>query len=97
VARSSRYAYYALGLLTAVNLLSYINRNVIFALVVSVERDLRLTDFHAGWIASGYVLVYSLAVLPFGVLSDLRSRRVVLTLGISLWSVFACLAGLSEG
>jgi sugar phosphate permease len=97
VARSRRYGYYALGLLTAVNLLSYINRNVIFALVEPVERDLGLTDFHAGWIASSYVLVYSLAVLPFGVLSDLRSRRVVLTTGISLWSVFACLAGLSQG
>lgn len=97
VGRSKRYGYYALGLLTAVNLLSYINRNVIFALVQAVERDLGLTDFHAGWIASAYVLVYSLAVLPFGVLSDLRSRRVVLTLGITLWSVFACLAGLSQG
>jgi len=97
VPRSRRYGYYALGLLTAVNLLSYINRNVIFALVEPVERDLALTDFHAGWIASSYVLVYSLAVLPFGVLSDLRSRRVVLTTGVALWSVFACLAGLSQG
>ncbi|MGH7703912.1 MAG: MFS transporter, partial [Gemmatimonadales bacterium] len=93
----ARYAGYALALLTAINLLSYINRSVIFALFPSIERDLRLTDFHAGWLASAYVVVYSLAALPLGILSDLRSRRAVVAGGIGLWSVFTCLAGLAQG
>jgi MFS family permease len=95
--RSPRYLWYALAALTAVNLLSYVNRNVIFALFVSVERDLGFSDLDAGWIASAYVLVFSLAALPFGVFSDLRSRRAVMAGGIALWSAFSCLAGLSQG
>ncbi len=97
VQRSSRYAWYALAVLTAVNLLSYINRNVIFALFQSIERHLGFSDLDAGWVASAYVLVFSLAALPFGVLSDLRSRRAVMAGGIALWSAFGCVAGLSQG
>ena len=94
---SAAYGFYALALLTCVNLLSYINRSVIFSLFTPIERDLHLRDFHVGWLASAYVLVYSLFALPLGILSDLRSRRAVVAAGIALWSVFTALGGLSEG
>jgi len=92
-----RYEYYALGLLTGINLLSYINRNVIFALFLSIERELGLSDAQAGWLGSAYVIVFSLAALPLGVLSDLRSRRAVLSGGITLWSMGTILGGLVQG
>jgi len=91
------YGWYALALLALLNLLSYVNRNVIFALVPPIELDLRLTDTHIGWIASAFVLLFSVAVFPFGVLSDLRSRRAVAAAGVVVWSVFASLSGLSRG
>ena len=43
----------------------------------------RLTDAQLGWLGSAYVLVFSLAALPFGVLSDLRSRRAVIAGGVT--------------
>ncbi len=91
------YGWYALALLALLNLLSYVNRNVIFALVPPIELDLHLTDTHIGWIASAFVLLFSVAVFPFGVLSDLRSRRAVAAAGVVVWSAFAFLAGLSRG
>ena len=91
------YAWYALALLAVLKLLSYVNRNVIFALVPPIEFDLHLTDTHIGWVASAFVLLFSVAVFPFGVLSDLRSRRAVATAGVVIWSVFAFLAGFSRG
>jgi MFS family permease len=94
---SRRYAAYALALLALLNLLSYVNRNVIFALVPPIELDLSLSDTDIGWIASAFVLLFSVAVFPFGVLSDLRSRRAVAGLGVVLWSAFAFLAGFSRG
>jgi len=91
-APSRTYSRYALGLLALLNLLSFVNRNVIFALFDPIKRDLRLTDTQLGWLASGYVLVFALAALPFGLLGDLRSRRGVIAWGVVLWS--ACtLAG----
>lgn len=94
--RAPGYRYYALGLLTAINLLSYINRNVIFALFETIERDLGLTDAHAGWLAAAYVMVFSLAALPLGVVSDLRSRRAVLAWGVAVWSAFTILGSLVQ-
>jgi MFS family permease len=95
-ARSSRsYRRYALGLLAVTNLLSFVNRNVIFALFDPIKRDLGISDAGLGWLASAYVLVFSLAALPFGVLSDLRSRRAVITVGVLLWSAFTLASGLA--
>ena len=87
-------SWYALGLLTLINLLNYIDRNVIFALFEPIKRDLSLTDSQLGWLGSAYILVFSLSALPFGVLSDLRSRRAVIAGGVTVWSAFTFLSGL---
>ena len=88
---------YALGVLATCNLVSYINRNVVFALFEPIKLDLSLSDTQLGWLASAYVLVFSLAALPFGILSDLRSRRAVITAGVLLWSVFTLASGFATG
>lgn len=91
--RQRPYALYALGLLALINLLSYVNRSVVFALFEAIKHDLGVTDAQLGWVASAYVLVFSLAALPFGVLGDLRSRRAVITGGVLVWSAFTVLSG----
>jgi MFS family permease len=93
---SRAYANYALWLLTAINLVNYLSRNAIFALFDPVKRDLALTDAHLGWLGSAYVLVFSLASLPAGVIGDLGSRRVVIAVGVALWSVGTTLSGLAQ-
>ena len=91
---TTRYRWYALGLLALINLLNYIDRNVVYALFEPIKRDLGLTDGQLGWLASAYILVFSVAALPFGVLSDLRSRRAVIAGGVTVWSAFTFLSGL---
>jgi MFS family permease len=87
------YSWYALGVLAVANLLSFINRNIIFGLFDPIKRELAVSDAQLGWLASAFVLVFSLAALPFGVLSDLRSRRAVITFGVLLWSVVTLVSG----
>lgn len=89
-----RQSYYALALLALINLLNYLDRNVIFALFEPIKRDLLLTDVQLGWLGSAYVLVFSLAALPFGVLSDVNSRKGVIASGVAVWSLFTMLSGL---
>jgi len=88
------YRWYALGLLAVINFLNYIDRNVVYALFESIKRDLALTDAQLGWLGSAYILVFSVAALPFGVISDLRSRRAVIAWGVTVWSAFTFLSGL---
>ncbi|HEU4699058.1 MAG TPA: MFS transporter [Gemmatimonadales bacterium] len=92
-ATTGGYAWYALGLLALINLLNYLDRNVIFALFDPIKHDLGLSDAQLGWLGSAYILVFSVAALPFGVLSDLRSRRTVIAGGVAFWSAFTFLGG----
>ena len=87
-------AWNALALLAFINLLNYLDRNIIFALFEPIKRDLMLTDTQLGWLGSAYILVFSVAALPFGVLSDLKSRKAVIAGGVALWSTFTFLGGL---
>ena len=57
-------AGYALGLLTVINLLNYVERNAIFALFEPLKRDLSLTDAHLGWLAAPDAPAASLYRLP---------------------------------
>lgn len=90
------YAWYALVLLSFINLLNYLDRNVIFALFEPIKQALNISDAQLGWLGSAYVLVFSVAAVPFGVMSDLRSRRAVIAFGVALWSVFTVLSGLVD-
>lgn len=94
---SRAYGGYALALLTLINVVNYLERNVIFALFEPIKRDLNLTDAHLGWLGSAYVLVFSVAALPVGVLSDLRSRAGMTAFGVAVWSLFTSLGGLVRG
>ncbi len=53
-----------------------------------------LTDAQLGWLGSAYILVFSLAALPFGVISDLKSRKAVIAGGVAFWSAFTFMGGL---
>jgi MFS family permease len=87
----------ALALLTAVNLLNYLDRFVVSALVESLRADLWLTDTRLGWLMTGFIVVYMLASPAFGVLGDRRSRPRLLAFGVALWSVATMLSGAARG
>ena len=80
-------------LLAVGNLLSYLDRNIIFALFEPIKRELHVTDQELGWLGSGYAIVFSIGALFAGVLSDLSSRRAVIAGGMALWSAFTAVGG----
>lgn len=93
---SPRYAAYAVVLLALINVINYVDRNVIFVLFEPIKQDLDLSDTQLGWLGSAYVVVYALAAVPLGILSDLKSRRAVIAAGVTVWSSFTALGGLAR-
>ena len=93
---SRAYTGYALALLALINVLNYLDRNIIFALFEPIKAELDLTDTELGWIGSAYVIVFALAAVPLGVLADLKSRRAVIATGVTIWSAFTALGGLAR-
>ncbi|HEY6101557.1 MAG TPA: MFS transporter [Anaeromyxobacter sp.] len=87
----------ALAVLTAINLLNYLDRYVISALLESLRADLWLTDARLGSLGTVFIVVYMLASPVFGVLGDRRDRPPLLALGVGLWSIATMLSGATRG
>ena len=94
---SRRYAGYAVVLLALINVLNYVDRSIIFVLFEPIKEELDLSDAQLGWLGSAYVMVYAIAAVPLGILSDLKSRRGVIAIGVAFWSSFTALGGLARG
>lgn len=87
----------ALAVLTAINLLNYLDRYVVSALFESLRADLWLTDTRLGFLATAFIVVYMIASPFFGVLGDRRPRLPLLAVGVGIWSVATVLSGFARG
>jgi len=94
---SQSYRRYALGLLLAVNLLNYIDRQVLFAVFPLIKIDLQLTDTALGFLGSAFMLSYLLIAPLFGWLGDHWSRTRLASGGLVVWSLATALAGFAPG
>jgi MFS family permease len=91
------YRRYALGLLLAVNLLNYIDRQVLFAVFPLIKIDLQLSDTALGFLGSAFMLSYLLFAPLFGWLGDRWSRTGLASGGLVIWSLATALAGFAPG
>jgi MFS transporter, Spinster family, sphingosine-1-phosphate transporter len=92
---TKRYAWYVLLILTSINFLNYVDRQIIISLGPFIRRDLHLTYTGFGWLITAFMLVHSLTSLPFGMLSDRWVRRKIIALGVWSWSAATFLCGLA--
>jgi len=86
-----------LALLLAVNILNYVDRQVVYALLPLIQGDLHLSDAQAGSLASAFMVVYMLAAPPIAWLADTRGRRPWIAGGVGLWSLATGAAALTTG
>jgi MFS transporter, Spinster family, sphingosine-1-phosphate transporter len=86
-----------LALLLAVNILNYVDRQVLYALLPLISGDFHLSDKQAGSLATAFMVVYMLAAPPIAWLADTRGRRPWIAGGVGLWSVATGAAALATG
>jgi len=94
---SIRYRRYALGLLLAVNLLNYIDRQVLFAVFPLIKIDLNLSDTQLGFLGSSFMFSYMLLAPLFGWLGDNWSRTKLAAGGLVVWSLATAMSGYAPG
>ena len=90
-----RYAWYVLLVLTAINFINYVDRQIIISLGPFIRRDLQLTYTGFGWLITAFMLIHSLTSLPFGMLSDRWVRRKIIAFGVWSWSAATFFCGLA--
>lgn len=92
-----RYAWYVLIILSLINFMNYLDRQVMFALYPYVQDDLQLTDFQLGLLAPAFLVVHSIFSVPGGLLADRWFKRKVIAIGVSLWSFATLLSAIARG
>ncbi len=88
-----------LGRLTALNLLNYLDRFVLSAVLPKVQDDLHLSNFVGGSLATVFIIVYFVTSPVFGSLADRAGtggRTRLVTLGIVVWSLATIASGLAH-
>ncbi|HZU83565.1 MAG TPA: MFS transporter, partial [Polyangiaceae bacterium] len=89
-----------LALLTALNLLNYIDRYVLSAVLARIQDDLRLSNRVAGLLATVFLIGYFATSPIFGALGDRVAhggRRLLLAFGVAVWSAATVASGLARG
>lgn len=87
----------ALLALTGLNLLDYLDRQVLAAVLTPLKDELRLTDTQLGTIAAAFMLGYFLTAPIFGWLGDRLPRKWLIGAGVVVWSVGTVLSGQAHG
>lgn len=74
--QASGYAWYALGLLTLVYLLNYLDRNLIYILLPPIKKEMSFTDLQLALLGSmSFVIFFTVLGIPFGRLADRAVRK----------------------
>ena len=94
---STKAAYYALGILTIVYSINFIDRQLLSILQESIKADLMLSDAQLGLLTGfAFAVFYTFAGLPIASLADRSNRRNIVAISLTIWSGMTAISGLAQ-
>ena len=86
----------ALILLTSLNFLNYVDRNVLFAVQPLVQEEFHVTNAQIGYLTSAFLGFYMIAAPLVGPLADRYSRKLIIFVGAVFWSALTLLTAVTH-
>ncbi len=96
-AQNRRAAWFALGVLFAINLLNFYDRQIPAAVNKPIINEWKISYTAMGLLGTAQVLLYAAVGVPLGRASDRYSRTAILGLGVTLWSLMTAASGAAAG
>ncbi len=95
--QDSMTAWYAVFVLLLAYVLSFVDRIILSLLVTPIKEDLGTTDAQMGLLMGfAFAIFYTLAGIPIAKYSDVKSRKMIIAIGIFLWSIMTAVCGLAR-
>jgi MFS family permease len=95
---SRRYERYVVGLLLAVGVFNFIDRQIFSVLLEPIKHEFSLTDTQLGLLGGfAFSIFYVTVGIPIAWLADSHSRRNIIGLAVATWSAMTALCGLATG
>ncbi|WP_257459824.1 spinster family MFS transporter [Archangium lipolyticum] len=92
---AARTSYYALLILSLINLVNYLDRYIVTVALPYIQKDFQLNNTQSGMLGSFFIIVFMLASPLGGFLGDRIQRRWLVAAGVVLWSLATGASGLA--
>jgi MFS family permease len=96
VTASARMSSYGLAVVTLLNLVNYVDRYILAAVLPRIKTELALSDFQLGLLSNAFLVSYVATSPLFGRLGDRGSRPRLLFSAGTFWSLATAAAGLAR-
>lgn len=97
VQHSTRYVWYVIFLLFVVNVFNYMDRMALSVLTPSIKLDLHLSDAQLGLLTGlAFALFYAVCGIPMARWADRGTRRNIIAIALTTWSVMTALGGFAQ-
>ncbi|MDG1136192.1 MAG: MFS transporter, partial [Bacteroidales bacterium] len=94
---SALSAWYAVIVLLFAYVLSFVDRIIMSLLVIPIQKDLDISDTQMGLLMGlAFAIFYTVVGIPIARLSDVKSRKIIVSIGIFLWSIMTAVCGLAR-
>src|SRR5947209_4504152 len=85
------YPRLMLALLTGINILNYIDRSILFGVQTLIQNEFHASNAAMGKLTSAFFICYMVAGPVMGWMGDRYSRKIIVAVGIFIWSGFTLL------
>ncbi|MBW2244475.1 MAG: MFS transporter, partial [Deltaproteobacteria bacterium] len=97
-APTSRRAWYVLTLLLLAYILNFVDRNILSIVAEDIKLEMGLSDTQLGFLLGpAFAACNVLASFPLARWADVGSRKLVIALGLTVWSAMTAASGLARG
>lgn len=91
------YANYVLGVLFVVYVLNFVDRQILSVFIGPIKAEFGVSDTAMGLLAGfAFALFYTFAGIPLARWADRGDRRLIITLGLGLWSAMTMATGFAR-
>ncbi|MGH0033880.1 MAG: spinster family MFS transporter [Myxococcota bacterium] len=94
-ARGPGYPYFVLGVLFLVSVFNFVDRQLVSVLLQPIKDEFQVSDAWMGALTGfAFMIVHSVVGIPLARWADRGDRRLILTLGLTVWSALTVASGL---
>lgn len=90
------YRWYALGLLTTVYIVNFVDRQILSILLSDIKQAFDVSDTALGFLAGiSFAVFYATLGIPIAMWADRGNRRNIITMALTVFSVMTMLCGMA--
>jgi MFS family permease len=92
---SAKRASFILIVLALINMLNFFDRTIIAVVFEPIRQEFDLNDLQLGILGAAFTVIYAIAGIPIGRMADTQSRKNILGVGLTVWSLLTAATGLA--